>query len=325
LIEEAARIYGYEKIPEDRVIPVLAGTPGPAERVTERVRSVLAGAGFDEALTLTFTPVSLQGVFDPVPDVEATAVEPAAGEYGNRLRKSLIPSLVAVRRENERKGNLDARLYEIARVFRAPHPDDPRSQPLTLGLVSGGSFSQMRGVLDALLQACGVAETVRMEAADATGLQGGRGAKIWLGSDLWGWMGELDRQSAGSAALKLREPATIAEVGIEPLIARAQLIPHARPLAAFPGVERDLNFVLDEAAAWDRVEQVVRQAAPDCLDSVEFVDQYRGKQLPSGKKSYVLKVTYQAGDRTLTGEEVDAMQQRVIAACARELGAVLRG
>jgi phenylalanyl-tRNA synthetase beta chain len=325
LIEEVARIHGYDRIPEDRAIPVVSGTKSRAEKVTERVRSVLAGAGFDEALTMSFTPDDLGGIFDPAPEIEAAAVEPAAGEYGNRLRKSIIPSLIAVRRENERKGNLNSRLYEVARVFQAPQPDVSRTQPVMIGMVSGGSFAQMRGLLDAIAACSGGETRLRIEAATVPGLREGRSARVWLGEVPWGWLGELDCESKGSAPLKLREAVTVAEVQLEPLVASAQLVPHAAALPAFPGVERDLNFVLEESTSWEQLEQAVRGSAPDWLTDVAFVDQYRGKQVPAGKKSYVLKLTYQAPDRTLTGEEIDAAQQRVVQACVGKLGAALRG
>jgi phenylalanyl-tRNA synthetase beta chain len=101
-------------------------------------------------------------------------------------------------------------------------------------------------------------------------------------------------------------------------------VPHAKPLPAHPAVARDLNFVLDEAVSWQKLETVVRRAAQPLLRRVAFVDQYRGKQLPAGKKSYVLKLEYQSLERTLSGDEVDAAQQAVIGACRAELGAELR-
>jgi phenylalanyl-tRNA synthetase beta chain len=104
----------------------------------------------------------------------------------------------------------------------------------------------------------------------------------------------------------------------------ADLVPVARPLAEFPAIQRDLNFVLDEGVTWDRLSQTVRSAAGPNLEEVRFLEQYRGQHIPSGKKSYVLALSFRAAERTLTTEEVDAAQQSVIAACSRDLAAALR-
>ncbi|MEZ6067930.1 MAG: phenylalanine--tRNA ligase subunit beta [Planctomycetaceae bacterium] len=324
LIEEIARLHGYDRIPEDRDIPVVSGTRSRAEQVTDRIRNFLCGTGFHETLTLSFTPRELGPICDPAPQVAATLVEPAAGEFGNQLRKSLIPSLISVRRDNERKGNLDARLFEIARGFRDPRPERPESQPLLLGLVSGHSFAEMRGVLTGLLASCGIAADVQVEADTIDGLLPGRTGRISVDGKTWGYLGELNRDSKGAAPLKLRDAAMVAEVSLSLLIEQSRLVPQAEPLPSFPAVLRDLNFVLDEAVTWRQLEGVVRGAAKPLLHRVGFVDQYRGKQLPSGKKSYVIQVEYLSPERTLTGEEVEAAQQSVIQACANELGAELR-
>jgi len=105
----------------------------------------------------------------------------------------------------------------------------------------------------------------------------------------------------------------------------ANLIPHATPPAQFPAVTRDLSFILDDAITWQQLEGTVRTAAGPLLRDVRFVEQYRGKQIAAGQKSYILSVEYQSLDRTLTGEEVDALQQQVIASSSKQLGAVLRG
>ncbi len=324
LIEEVARIYGYDQIPEDRKIPVIAGTPTTRERCVERIRQTLSAAGFDEALTFSFVPESTAAIFDPVPGVPLTTVEPAAGEFGNLLRKSLIPSLVAARRENERRGNSDARLYEIARVFRNPNPDDLTTQPTLIGLVTGQSFLEVRGLLDTLIRQVGAQLELRIEPSDAVGFVPGRGADLWIDAVRWGVFGELDRNHPATAALKLREPVTVAEVDLQPLIDRSQLIPQARPLTMFPAVVRDINLLLDMNVSWQQVEKTVRKAAGDLLDRLEFLEQYQGKQIPAGKKSYVFQAAYRATDRTLTSDEVDQLQAAAIEACRVELGAQLR-
>lgn len=324
LIEEVARIHGYDQIPEDRTIPMVAGTRSLPERIDDRVRSVLAAAGFCEAITFSFTPAAARDIFVPHPDAPQLTIRPAAGEYGDLLRQSLIPSLVLCRRDNARRGNTNAELFEIARTYLRTDPGDPRGQPRRVGIVSGRSFAELRGVAEALADAVNHAARVTTRPSAVSQFLPGRGSELLLDGEFWGWLGELDRDAPGLKDLKLRDALTVAELDLQRLADVADLVPAARPLAEFPAIQRDLNFVLEEAVTWDRLSQTVRTAAGPNLEEVRFLEQYRGQHIPAGKKSYVLALSFRAGDRTLTAEEVDAAQQSVIAACSRDLAAILR-
>jgi phenylalanyl-tRNA synthetase beta chain len=104
----------------------------------------------------------------------------------------------------------------------------------------------------------------------------------------------------------------------------AQLVPKSAALAQFPAVDRDLNFVVDEGVTWEALESVASASAGTLLERVGFGGQYRGKQIEAEKKSYLVTLSYRAPDRTLTAEEVDGWQKKVIDACAARLGARLR-
>ncbi len=140
----------------------------------------------------------------------------------------------------------------------------------------------------------------------------------------WGWMGEIDRDADGVRNLKLRDGVTVAELDIQVLVDAADLVPQARPVGGFQAVQRDLNFVLDDAVTWQSLSDAVRATAGDQLEEVRFVEQYRGQHIAAGMKSYVASLVFRAPDRTLTGDEVDAAVQNVVAACEKQLGATLR-
>ncbi|MBL8851998.1 MAG: phenylalanine--tRNA ligase subunit beta, partial [Planctomycetaceae bacterium] len=134
LIEEIARIHGYEQIPEDRPIPVVAAPRSTAERVDQRIRNTLVAAGFCEAATFSFIRPETQALLQPPVAAEPLRITPAAGDYGDTLRSSLIPSLLECRSENERHGNLDAELFELARVYWSSDPARKDGQPRRIGL-----------------------------------------------------------------------------------------------------------------------------------------------------------------------------------------------
>ena len=340
LIEEIIRIHGYDNIPEDRPIPVVSGSRSTAERVRERIEHVLTAAGFNEALTFSFVTEELAKTFVRDASLPDLILTQTAGEFGNRARATIIPSLLAARRENERQGNLTADLYEIARVFLGTDPSNPATQPLRIALITGRSFFEVKGVLEAVARAINPALTITAQPSSIAQFTPGRGAELSLSvafrsakehssaeqkATLWGVLGEIDRSASHVRDLKLREPATIAEFDLQPLIDHAVLVAQAQPLPANPAVTRDLNLVLDESVTWATLEATVRGSAGPHLEQVRFVDQYRGKHIPTGKKSYVFSMALRAADRTLTSEEIDAVQASVLKACETGLGAALRG
>jgi phenylalanyl-tRNA synthetase beta chain len=325
LIEEVARIHGYHHIPETAALPTAVVARRTDERVRERVQQAITAAGFQESLTFSFTVDATAELFAPPGSGDPLRITPAAGEYGSRLRQSLVPSLVLARRDNERRGVHDADLFEIARVYLGIDPAIPQSQPIRVSLVTGRSFREVKGVLEAIVASVNPSLRLEAIAMEHPAFQAGRGAELRIGGQVWGWMGELERTHfAPLREQKLRDPATVAEVDLATLVAHAAADRTPQSLPDYPAIERDFNFVIDDAVTWDQLVDVVRSSAGDQLESVRFVDQYRGQQIPAGKKSYVVGLTYRASDRTLSSEEVDAAQAKVLAAMQSKLGAVQR-
>lgn len=321
LIEEIARIYGYNKIPTDAMIPVEIALPRPEERVVATAGDVLVGAGFCEAMTLTFATDDVRNLFTPrtAPEVR---VEHSSRKQENILRPSVVPGLLVSRRENERRGQFDADLFEVARVFLASEADDKTAQPKVLAGVTGRSFSETRGVLDAIVRKVCRADLLAVEPSDVKQFAAGRGAELTLGGEHFGWLGELDR--AVSDTIDLQSAVTVFEVSVDVLVASARLVPQVAEVPQYPPMNRDINLVLDETVAWNDLCRVATEAAGPLLESLRFLEQYRGKGIDPGKKSYVFSLVYRAADRTLESDEVDAAQANVVAACVFKFGAVQR-
>jgi len=324
LVEEAARIYGYEKLPADVVVPLCTSAKTLRERVTDRIGETLTALGFFEAMTISFTSDAERRLFQPRGDVPPLAVEHSTRKHENQLRQSLVPSLLVSRRANERHGNFGAQLFEIAKVFWKADPSLPEreAEPWMIGLVTGRSFHELKGVIDAVVQHVSPRSEVTVRESTVGQFTPGRGADVLLNGQPWGWMGELSRSVTDAADLK--DAVCVAELDLEALEAVADLVPRVKPLPEFPGIVRDLNFVLDEAVSWAALERAARLSAGELLESVAFSGQYRGKQIGESKKSYLMTLTFRAPDRTLTSEEVDAAQQSVVAAVHAGLGGQLR-
>jgi phenylalanyl-tRNA synthetase beta chain len=322
LIEEVARVHGYEKIPENVPVPLEISQTTREDRLSRKLADALIAAGFFEAVTLSFVSEEQVDQFRPWTSAAPLRVEHTSRQRENILRQSLIPSLLQCRRQNERQGTLDAQLFEMARVYLAPEPERPETQPRLLGFVSGRSFSEMKGIVELLVDATRPGARLATRPADLPSCQPGRAGELLVGETRLGWLGEIS--DAVRQSLDLHDPVTAVEIDLAVLDAIAEFAPAHRPLPEFPSIERDLNFVLDEGVSWQALEDVIRAAAGPLLESVAFASQYRGQQIAADKKSYVARLHYRAPDRTLTGHEVDAAQQNVVAACAAKLTAALR-
>jgi phenylalanyl-tRNA synthetase beta chain len=263
-------------------------------------------------------------LFQPRGDLPPLQVEHSSRKQENLLRQSLIPSLLVSRQLNQRHGTFDANLFEIAKVYLKTAFDEPeaRREPPTIGFVTGRPFADAKGIVESIVQRIAPQASLTVKPSDVRQFAPGRGAELSLNGTLWGWLGELDR--AVTDAIDVKDTMTVAELDLTLLETHAELVPQSVPLAQFPAIERDLNFVVDEAVTWEALESVVSAAAGPLLERVSFGGQYRGKQIEPDKKSYLVTLSYRASDRTLTAEEVDAWQKKVIDACQAHLDARLR-
>ena len=189
-------------------------------------------------------------------------------------------------------------------------------------MVSGCSLVEMKGLLQAIAERVNPASTISVKPSDVPQFVEGRGAEILLNGESWGWLGELDRSVTDQ--LDLRDACVAAEIDLSLLEQSANLRPEFEELPRFPASTRDLNFVLDEAVTWSQLEKAVTTVAGPNFESISFSGQYRGKQLPVDKKSYLLTISYRSAERTLTHEEVEESQQAVIKSCESAVGAQLR-
>jgi phenylalanyl-tRNA synthetase beta chain len=324
LIEEIARIYGYDKIPDDVAVPLQLSSRTHRDRVSARVRDTLCAAGFFEAITLSFVSAEQAGLFMPRGDSPLLSVEHSSRRQENVLRQSLIPSLLQVRRENERHGTFDTRLFEIAHVYlkSAPGEAEAETEPVSVGLVTGLPFAELKGVVEGLARRMDGNAVVSAAECKLPQFVRGRAAELSIAGCCWGWIGELERSVTDPFDLK--DAVTVAELDLALLEEVADLLPAFAPLPQFPAIHRDMNFLLDETTTWSQLETVVWDVQALHLERVSFGGQYRGKQIPADKKSYVVTADFRAADRTLTSEEIDAAQAAIVEACELHLGATLR-
>ncbi len=258
LIEEAARIHGYEAIPEDVSVPMAASARSDQDRVLALIRHVLTATGYDEALTLSAVEEDWSKAFSPwTAETPLMAPTPIL-RRADRLRRSLVPSLLGARRTNETLANPTVELFEIAKVY-LPKPGALPDEQRMLALTSGGDFFAVKGAIETLISRLNPA--AELEVADAAFdlLAGGRACELTLDGRRLGFLGEVSEQ--GLKQFELRSPTTVAELRIDGLVEIARLTPQYVELPAFPAIGRDINLELPESVRWADVAGIVRQSS----------------------------------------------------------------
>jgi phenylalanyl-tRNA synthetase beta chain len=322
LVEEVGRIYGYEEIPEDVGVPMVPSARRREDRVTEKLRHALTAVGFDEAMTPSVVDHRAAEAVPFWTDAEPLRSMTPILRGADRLRTSLVPSLLGARRANEALANPEIELFEIARVYLPRGKKLPDEQPM-LGMTSGRDFRTVKGVIEGVVQTLNPA--ARLEAADAQCelLDPGASCRLQLDGELLGYVGRLaDRELE---QFELRGETTVAEVKLAVLTKAAHLIPRYRPQPAYPAVSRDLNLVVDESVRWADLAATVAANCDAYLEDLQYCDTYRDpERLGAGKKSLLITLSLRSSEGTMTNEQADGLRDRIVAACGKKHGATLR-
>jgi phenylalanyl-tRNA synthetase beta chain len=329
LVEEVARVHGYDKIPEDASVPMFPSHRSDEDRVLGKIRHVLTAAGFDEAMTLSAVDAAWSDAFSPWTDAPPLVANMPVLRRAEQLRRSLLPSLLGARRTNETQSNPVIELFEIAKIYlpnakAGALPDEP----LMLGLTSGGDYRAVKGAIEALVTALNPRAELKVLPTKQNLLDSEQACELRVSSSntkevLLGYLGQVS--NTGLKTFELRAPTNVAELNVAVLAQIANLTPQYTPLPVYPAVTRDLNFVADEAVTWADVAKTVRETARPELEELTFVDVYRDEaRLGKNKKSLLMTLTLRSSDGTLTNEQADAVRERVVAAVKTRHGGELR-
>ena len=323
MIEEVARIHGYEQIPEDVQVPMSASRRTRSERVLDRVRETLVASGFYEAVTTSVSPAQWNAACNPWGAQVPVLSHPPMLRGANQLRHCLAPSLLNARQRNDALSNPDAELFETASIYlgQSAEVDERR----VIGLVSRRDYLALKGVVEQLVRrVLRRARACRFDAESAPDfLAAGRGARVTLEGKNLGYLGEV--APAMLKRFKLRQAASVAELDLEQLIASAQLAPQEQPLSPFPSMEQDLNFVVPESLPWDALEGAVRAGAGELLEDLRYRETYRdSKRDGPDAKRLLMSIVLRSLDATLTSERAEQVRSAIEAQVASLGGRLLR-
>lgn len=330
LAEEAARFYGYNKIPVTLMRgQTTQGGYSPVQKLENRLGELCRACGYDEIITYSFiSPTQYDKIRWEAGDPrrESFKILNPLGEDTSIMRTTVLPSMLEILSRNYNFRNASARLYELGRIY-LPGGEDGlavENKVLSMGAYGGDmDFFALKGAVETILRDIR-AEDVRFE-APAKGnpsYHPGRVADVYAGDRRIGVLGQIHPLVAQNYGVEAEF--YCAELDFNALLEAKGADPEYVPLPKFPAVARDIAVVCDEKVTVGALEDCIRKGARGLLKDVELFDIYRGTNIPEGKKSVAFSLTLRADDRSLTAEEADADVKAILETLEKELGAVLR-
>ena len=338
VIEELARLHGYDRIPTTLPLVRNSGGKNDACLVWERkLRTRLAGEGLTEVVNLPFTTGFLNISFPGVDKRAASAVSvlnPLAKESAE-MRHSLIPGLAENLRVNLAFKARAFHAYHMGKVFYVSANREIIERTCIAGLLYGPrarrglrrgeenpvDFLQCKGIVESILELFHLRDSATWASAQTASLHPGKSTKLLYRETPLGYLGELHP----NIAQQLELPSFfLFELDFEKLLEYAPARITINPLPRFPAVERDVALVVDRDFASQHVISWIKGLGEILIEHVEVFDQYLGAPIPEGKKSLAYKISYRAEDRTLTDAEINDLHQRLVEQLGETFGAERR-
>jgi len=336
LIEEVARVYGLDKFPPRLPAARIGAARLPHQEAETRLRERLIGLGYHEILTIPHVSQERNELFRPADAVPAKLANPLS-EEANVLKSTGAVTMAAAIEWNLNHGQRNVRLFEIGHHYRFVNGKSVESRILTIGATGAAraqglydaprefNFADLKGDLDAIGVLSG-------------GLRWENGGPDWLNAAKRGtlFLGKEGNQPLGSAGLltkrvadklKFRQDVYLAEISLGPLYCMyygAKNNRRYQPLPRFPGVERDFSLFLADGVTFAEVTKTIESLHIPEITAIEAADLFRGKNVPAGKYSLLVRVTFQSRESTFTDAQISDFSGRIIAALEKNLSATLR-
>jgi len=335
LIEEVARIIGYDKIPSTMLSqPLPRQSPEPILSLKQQVGRILTGYGFQEVITYSLTSLEMLNRLLPEPHpLEPMPLRMANPMTTEReyLRPNLRANLLVAFSANRRHEDGGIRLFEMGKVYLPRHNDLPDEPEVLCGILGGSRFEKSwqgedelldfydaRGVTEGLLNHLGVNANFEEDRDESLCL--GKQTAIVVGGNELGVVGELHPKVL--EAFEISEPVYLFEINLTALLPYTIGHKMFQPVPRFPAIVRDMALIVDTGISHQRVFDIITSFP--LVNQVILFDVYTGEQVPRGKKSLAYRITFQSPAHTLTDEEVNKVQQQILNKLSGELGATLR-
>ncbi len=336
LVEEVARIYGMDKFPPRLPAARSGAARLPHQEAETRLRERLIGLGYHEILTIPHVSEERNELFRPADVVPAKLANPLSEEAGV-LKSTGAVTMAAAIEWNLNHGQRNVRLFEIGHHYRFVNGKSIESRALTIGATGGArahglydspreyNIGDLKGDLDAIGSLAG---GLRWENGGPDWLNAAKRGTIFLGKEgnqPLGVAGQLTKRVTDK--LKFRQDVYLAEIALGPLYCMYYGAKNNRryePLPRFPGVERDFSLFLADNVTFAEVTKAIESLHIAEITSIEATDLFRGKNVPAGKYSLLVRVTFQSRESTFTDAQINDFSTRIVTTLEKNLGASLR-
>ncbi len=343
LVEEVARIVGYDKIGEELPSAFGAGEYQPTESRKKSLRRTLVNLGFNEAISYSFIDTRHDERFDLIPsfvvenlDEKYVSLEDSIIEGATRMRPSLLSGLLDAVRTNLNHQRRDLKLFEIGKVFSASEKENdlPNERELFALVLTGNEtlqnkamplrefdFYDAKGALEAAASAMNL-PALDFHPKDVSHLRRGQSAEISLGGKAVGTIGRLNDEI--SAAYKFRQPVFVTEVDLETLLEAKEKTILYQPLPVYPSIVRDVSLLVKRDVSFADVQRTIAEQKFELCRKIEFVDVYEGAGVADDQRSITIRLEYRSDERTLLEEEVETIHGQILKVLETNLNAKQR-
>ena len=318
IIEEIARIHGYDNFPG--TLPAFAGAVSrlPDEEKDSKLRRMLLALGYDEAMSGTFLNGEELSAFTPA---RPLLLENPISEEAGALRTSLLPGMLQMLAWNLNHGNANVRLFEAGHVYASCDGRVNERKQVTLGATGQAEpagwgrqerpygFFDMKGDIEELLAAFSF-RSIYFDEHTAEFLHPGRSARVVIDGTAIAQFGQLHPQLA--AARKLRQDVFVAEIQLDRLYQHSLRKPHYSPVPRFPAVNRDFSFIFENRVEFEQIAAKVKELKVPALQRFVPIEVFRGGAIPAGRYSVLLRAEFLSAERTLTDNEVGGWVQQIV-------------
>jgi phenylalanyl-tRNA synthetase beta chain len=333
LIEEIVRIYGLDKFPPRLPASRQGAARLPHYEAEMRLRERLIGLGYREIVTIPHVAEERDALFRPADVTPARLANPLSEEAGV-LRSTGTVTMAGALEWNLNHGQRNARLFEIGHHYRLNGSKPVETRVLTLGATGAArdknlyepareySFADLKGDLDNIGALAG---GLRWEEGATEYLNPARRGALFLNAEPLGVAGQLSRRVA--ERLKFRQDVFLAEINLGPFYCAFYGVKNSRryqPIPRFPAVERDFSLLLSDGTDFSDVVKAISSLNIPEIASIEAADLFRGKNVPAGKYSLLVRIALQPRSATLTDAQISDISTRIVATLEKELGAQLR-
>jgi phenylalanyl-tRNA synthetase beta chain len=335
LVEEVARIIGYDKIPTTMLsASIPEQEPNPLLDLRRKLRIVLVSCGFQEIITYSLTNREMLSKISPLMDISDVSMvrvaNPMSKDY-EYLRTSLRAGVLSVLNSNQRHQEGHISIFEVGKVFLPREGQLPEEKEMLCGVLSGMKhglywknksdtidFFTAKGVVEAILSSLKLDAGFRI--SDDEIMYPGRVADIYIGEEKVGVVGELNQMVCQN--FDLIDTAFLFEINLDKFLFQTGIPIKYQRASRYPSITRDIALVVDEQTTYQQIHSIIR----DCplVYQAKPIDLYIGEQVTYGKKSLAVRIVYQSKEHTLREQEIDKLQQQVLDKLRSDLGATLR-